>query len=290
MMHGKQPPGFRLPAETTVGRVSLHIRDLATSLDFYHGLLGFEIQERGADHAVIGVTGEALIELHAGAAQRRGPRLGLYHFAILLPDRRYLGVCLRRLIESGIHPGAADHLVSEALYIQDPDGLGIEIYRDRPKAEWRVVGQQLAMASDPLDFEGVLQAGREHEWLGMPKGTRMGHVHLHVADLDRARDFYHHGLGLDMVVWSYPGALFLSAGGYHHHLGLNTWLGPSAEMPPEEEARLLWWDLRLPTAESARGALQSLTGLGFAVSTEADEGTLVSDPWGTKMRVVAPAF
>ena len=155
----------------------------------------------------------------APAPIRINSRLGLYHFAILLPDRAALGRFLAHLASTGTHVGSADHLVSEALYLRDPDGLGIEVYRDRPRSEWRSVNGELAMAVDPLDTAGVLAAGKDEPWTGMPRGTVMGHVHLHVGDIDTASRFYHDALGLDRMVWSYPGALFLSAGGYHHHLG-----------------------------------------------------------------------
>jgi NAD+-dependent protein deacetylase sirtuin 4 len=150
-------------------------------------------------------------------------RGGLYHFAILLPDRAALGRLVAHLAREGVRVGAADHLVSEALYLQDPDGLGIEVYADRPRSEWRHRDRQLLMATDPLDLPELARSAGAEPWTGAPAGTRLGHVHLHVGDIHRAAEFYHAALGFDRMVWSYPGALFLAAGGYHHHLGVNTW-------------------------------------------------------------------
>jgi catechol 2,3-dioxygenase len=174
--------------------------------------------------------------------------------------------------------------VSEALYLRDPDGLGIEVYADRPRATWRHVGGQIEMATAPLDTESVIAAGRGEPWSGMPPGTVLGHVHLHVADIDAASRFYHDALGFDRTVWSYPGALFLSAGGYHHHLGLNTWAGAQAASPSDDEARLLEWRIVLPTASDVRDASARLVEAGHAV-TSSDGGVVVADPWGTRIRL-----
>lgn len=177
----------------------------------------------------------------------------------------------------------SDHLVSEALYLSDPDGLGIEVYADRPRSLWRQDGAQLVMATDPLDVDAVVQAAGSEPWSGLPPGTVIGHVHLFVGDLERAARFYHVGLGLDKIVWSYPGALFLSAGGYHHHLGTNTWAAGAQPAGPGD-ARLLEWEMLLPSGEDARAALASLAATGAPVVTGEREGT-ATDPWGTTVRV-----
>jgi len=177
----------------------------------------------------------------------------------------------------------SDHLVSEALYLSDPDGLGIEIYADRPRAAWRHQDRQLVMATNPLDVESVLAAGGDGPWTGMPAGTVLGHVHLYVDDLDRAAKFYHAGLGLDRVVWSYPGALFLSAGGYHHHVGTNTW-AVGAPLAGENDARLLEWEIVLPETEDVRAAARSLEQAGASVASEGGAAT-AADPWGTRLRL-----
>ncbi|MGI9182025.1 MAG: VOC family protein [Longimicrobiaceae bacterium] len=286
--YGLAPDGYRLPAATWLGRVRLQVADLERSLAYYQRVLGFRVLERTDERATLAADGvdTPLIELHerrgAAPVPRRG-RLGLYHYAILLPDRAALGDFVAHLAEIGERAGASDHLVSEALYLQDPDGLGIELYADRPRSDWRHEAGQLAMATQPLDLQSLVRAAAGERWSGMPAGTVIGHIHLHVGDLARAEAFYHHGLGLDKVVWSYPGALFLSAGGYHHHLGLNAWAAGAAPAG-EGDARLLEWEILVPSLEDARGALESLAAAGDAVEAAADGG-VVRDPWGTALRI-----
>lgn len=285
--YGIRPTKYRLPDATHVGAVVLQVSDLVRSTSFYRDFLGFRELSGDAQRVRLGVNGRALIELRGGAeAPLRARRLGLYHFAILLPDRAALGRALAHLLQHGIQPGAADHLVSEALYINDPDGLGIEIYRDRPRNEWTITDRQLDMATEPLDFEGVLAEGAGAAWEGMPGGTVIGHVHLHVGDLERARAFYHEAVGMDVQVWSYPGALFLSAGGYHHHLGTNTWAGSQAAPPRADEPQLLEWELVLPNAQSVADAVANIAAQGFAASPEEAGGSIVRDPWGTALKLV----
>jgi catechol 2,3-dioxygenase len=190
--------------------------------------------------------------------------------------------------ESGTRVGASDHLVSEALYLRDPDGLGIEVYVDRPRETWLRHGRELVMATNPLDMAAVAHAAGRTRWSGMPAGTTIGHVHLHVGDLERSAAFYHAGLGLDRVVWSYPGALFLSAGGYHHHLGTNTWAGPGASGPAQDEAQLLDWEFVLPGEGDVSAAVRSLEAFGYAAG-RAERGWVVPDPWGTRVRLIAAA-
>ncbi len=293
---GFPAPDYRLPDSTRVGRVRLHVSDIDRSLRFYEELLGFRVVDRSPTRAVIGPQDDdaELVELHAPSphglehAPSKG-RLGLYHFAILLPDRGALGRMLARLVERGVSPGMADHAVSEALYLSDPDGLGVEIYSDRPRGDWQRRGRELLMLTEPLDVDSVIRAGGAEPWRGMPAGTAIGHVHLHVGDLDRAGDFYHAALGLDKMVWSYRGALFLAAGGYHHHLGVNVWAGASATAPAENEARLLDWELVVPGADDIAKLAESLAGGGFGARL-VEHGVLETlDPWGTALRVVAAA-
>jgi catechol 2,3-dioxygenase len=286
--YGIVPPGYRLPADTRLGPVRLQVADLERSLAYYERVLGLHVLARGDHDAALGPEGEASVlvalqERHGAAPVPRRGRLGLYHFAILLPERAALGRFVRHLAETGEHAGMSDHLVSEAVYLTDPDGLGIEVYADRPRGAWRHEGRQLAMATQPLDVEDLVRAAGPGKWTGMPAGTVLGHVHLFVGDLEEAAAFYHAGLGLDKVVWSYPGALFLSAGGYHHHLGTNTWAAGAAPAR-EDDARLLEWEIRVPAVADARAALASLARAGAAVEA-AEDGGVARDPWGTAVRV-----
>lgn len=286
--YGVAPPGYRLPPTARPGPVRLQVADLPRSLDYYQRVLGLRPLVRADGAATLGPLEEsrALVELHerAGAASvpRRG-RLGLYHFAILLPERASLGRFVRHLADTGERVGMSDHLVSEAVYLTDPDGLGIEVYADRPRSAWRHEGRQLAMATAPLDVESLLRAAGPESWTGMPAGTLIGHVHLFVANLEQAAAFYHAGLGLDKVVWSYPGALFLSAGGYHHHLGVNTW-ATGAAPAGDRDARLLEWEVLMPSVADAHAALASLAEAGAPVERAVDGGT-ARDPWGTAVRL-----
>ena len=291
--YGEHPQGYRLPDTTRLGPVHLQVADLSRSLAFYQHVLGLEPLARNAGSGSLAPPGAdaPLIVLHehrgATAVPHRGA-LGLYHFAVLLPDRAALGRFVRHLGDIGARAGAGDHLVSESLYLQDPDNLGIEVYADRPRGTWRRVDRELMMATDPLDIEGLLEAAGGVEWSGMPVGTKIGHMHLHVGDIAQAAAFYSEGLGLDRMVWHYPGALFLAAGGYHHHLGTNTWAGSNAAPAGPQDARLLEWTIELPDAASVKAAGENLRRAGYSADLENDQTELVTrDPWGTQVRLVA---
>jgi catechol 2,3-dioxygenase len=291
--YGRAPDGFRLPDATRLGPVRLQVADLRRSLAFYQDVLGLRLTESAGAGAVLAAEGDdtPLVELRERPGARPAPRrgaLGLYHFAILLPDRAALGRLVRHLSEAGVPAGAADHLVSESLYLQDPDNLGIEVYSDRPRNSWRRVGLELMMATDPLDIAGLLREAADVRWSGMPAGTTMGHVHLHVGDLDQGAAFYSDGIGFDRMVWHYPGALFLAAGGYHHHLGTNTWAGSGATAPAEQDARLLEWTIELPDRSSLAALEESLSRGGFGTERiPGKTGLVTRDPWGTQVRVTS---
>jgi catechol 2,3-dioxygenase len=279
--YGDAPPGYRLPGQLRLGPVRLQVSHLERSQQWYQQILGLTEHARTSYAVHLGVAGApeplVILEHRPGTvAVRPGSRLGLYHFAILLPDRPSLGRFIQHLAHVGERAGASDHLVSEALYLQDPDGLGIEVYRDRPRAEWQRIGRELMMATDPLDFPAIVASAAGEPWTGMPAGTVMGHLHLHVGDLPRAATFYHHALGFDRMVWRYPGALFLGAGGYHHHLGTNTWAN-AAPSPGERDAQLLEWSIVVPSPSDVLATLQAA---GFDA-----QGGLVRDPWGTPLRI-----
>jgi catechol 2,3-dioxygenase len=287
--YGEKPAGYRLPDDLKLGAVKLQVSDLNRSIDYYNETLGLRTIDKTAMTASLAAEGEnePLVELKvrkgAKPAPRRG-RLGLFHFAILLPDRPSLGRFVKHLGEINAQAGAGDHLVSEAFYLQDPDNLGIEIYADRPRNSWRRIGRELMMATDPVDVGGLVALAGDTKWSGMPKGTVMGHLHLHVGDLAAANAFYGEAIGYDRMVWQYPGALFFGAGGYHHHLGNNTWAGAGATGPGPDDAQLLEWRMKLPGAEALEALGRSLHDKGF--KTTLDEGALVAkDPWGTTVRL-----
>lgn len=293
---GVRPPHHLVPSGVQLGTITLQVADLGRSLDFYQRVLGFTVHGHpegdGQRRAALGRPGgRALLELRelpgARPVRSRG-RLGLYHFALLLPARADLGRFLRHALALGVRVGHADHHVSEAVYLQDPDGLGVEVYRDRPRDAWRVTPEgEIIVVSDALDVKAVVAAAEGTAWQGLPEGTALGHLHFHVGDLEQAVRFYHDGLGFPKVAWSYPGALFLGAGGYHHHVGLNTWAAGS-EPAGDGDARLLTWDLLLPDQAAVDATAGSLEQAGFRAGFT-ETGALASDPWGITVRVRAVA-
>lgn len=286
--YGVPAPNYRLPAATHIGKVSLQVADLDRSLAFYERVLGLHVLDRSGSRAVLGALDSEtpIVELVERKGARPVPRrglLGLYHFAILLPDRPSLARFVRHLGDIGVHAGMSDHFVSEAIYLQDPDNLGIEVYADRPRSEWRSERGQLRMATEPLDVNGLLATAGDEPWQGAPPGTTIGHVHLHVGDIRRAAAFYHDALGLDKMVWNYPGALFLSAGGYHHHLGTNTW-AQGAPSATDQDARLIEWEIVVPNAAAVDATTASLERAGYPVQRERADA-VARDPWGTQLRI-----
>lgn len=291
-IHGIRPGSFRLPDATHVGAVHLDVSDLDRSIAYYRDTLGFRVATDARTDAgrIATMTAHGddtpLIHLHERVGANPVPRtglLGLYHFAILLPDRPSLARFVGHLAEHRVPAGMSDHLVSEAIYLRDPDGLGIEVYADRPRESWRWNAGELAMTTEPLDVEALMAVAAGDPWTGMPPGTTVGHVHLHVGELPAAAAFYHDALGFDAVVWRYPGALFLSAGGYHHHLGLNTWAA-NARPARDGDARLREWELVVPDADAIDAAIGSLERAGFDVERD-HAGARVADPWGTVLRI-----
>lgn len=287
--YGQPPKGYRLPDQLSLGGVRLQVSDLPRSTDYYQSVLGLQVVDQSATTAHLAPAGtqESLVELVEKKGVRPAPRrgrLGLFHFAILLPDRPSLGRFVKHLGDIGAQAGAADHLVSEAFYLQDPDNLGIEVYSDRPRDTWKRVGRELMMATDPIDVPALVAAAGDSKWSGMPAGTVMGHLHLHVGDLTRATAFYSEALGYDRTVWEYPGALFMGAGGYHHHLGNNLWAGSGAVAPSADDAQLLEWTMEFPDERSRELGVESVERAGFGVERDG-ETVIATDPWGTKVRL-----
>lgn len=265
---------------TTIGAVHLTISDLRRSIRFYETHLGFSLHRRDDRTASLGAGGADLLVLtQCETAPRVRGTTGLYHFAILVPSRADLARSLRRLVATDtIIQGAADHGVSEALYLADEDGNGIEIYRDRPRDQWPIVGGHLQMGADPFDLDALLtEAGRADSAAGLPAGTTIGHVHLHVSRLEDAHAFYVDLLGFELMQRYGPSALFVAAGGYHHHIGLNTWAGVGAPPPPPGAIGLEHFVVMLPDDAARDSVVGRLTAAGI-VPEPVDGGLLVHDP------------
>lgn len=282
----------RIDPATSIGTVRLTVADLERAQRFYEQAIGLSTLERAGSLIRLGAGDDTLVELAGDPDAPARPRgtTGLFHLAILVPSRVELARSLRRVVEAGWRfTGASDHLVSEALYLNDPEGNGIEIYRDRPRAEWRYSDGQLEMATLPLDLDGLdaeLDGGAGRESAPVPDGTSIGHVHLNVSDLDSSESFYAGVLGLDVTVRGYPGALFLSAGGYHHHVGLNTWAGVGAPPPPPGARGLAWYELQVPAAADLDWVTTRLTDNGLSFD-QRDGPAIVADPSGNRVLVRA---
>ncbi len=283
---GIQPAKFRLPPTSHVGRVRLAVSDLAKSIAFYTEVIGLVVLNQSDPLAQLGVTGcsQVLLELEQVPGVQpidRRTRLGLYHSAFLLPNRESLSSFVAHLVDQGIYFGSGDHLYSEAIYLVDPDGLSVEVYADRARDQWIYEGREIVSATNPIDFEGLLAVSHK-QWKGAPAGTVIGHIHLYVGDLDHAAGFYQATLGFDIVTWRYPGALFMSAGGYHHDVAVNVWAAGSPPASPSD-ARLLFWELVLPNADARARAEQSLVAAGYKSTPVATGDPGYTDPWGIQV-------
>jgi catechol 2,3-dioxygenase len=270
--------------DTSVGPVSLRVRDLDGTRGFYERVVGLRTLDRDGPVTTLGgENGRPLVELVSDPDAPPRPRgtTGLFHLAILVRDRVELARSLARVIEAGGRlDGASDHLVSEALYLADPEGNGIEVYRDRPRDQWRRHGDELRMATLPLDLRDVIgDLEPDAPSSALPADTRIGHVHLNVADLDDAERFYSGLLGFEVMARGYPGALFMSAGGYHHHIGVNTWVGEGAQAPPSDAAGLRHFTVELPDSEELERTVARLRA-GGAEAQDGDGCTRTRDPSG----------
>jgi catechol 2,3-dioxygenase len=271
-----------LPTEFSLGFVHLTVSDLDRSLAYYQDGLGFKLhsQDEAARTAFLGAGREPLLALteQPGAKQYRN-RTGLYHFAILVPSRLELAQVLRHLADTQTPiSGASDHLVSEALYLTDPDGNGIEIYRDRPRKDWYDAQGNFVMGVDPLDLEGILRelSGQETTWQGLHPDTVLGHMHLHIRNIPEGQQFYTGVIGMDLMM-GWNNALFMSAGGYHHHLGANTWAGVGVPPAPPDAVGLKYFTVHLPNSVELGKVVDRVSGAGVGVE-EHEQGLLVKDP------------
>lgn len=272
--------------QTQLGTVALTVQNLDRSLAFYQQVVGLKVQWHNTHQAGLGVgAGDLLLltEFPTGRPANQYP--GLYHFALLVPTRPDLARVLVHLAQSGVELGASDHLVSEALYLNDPDGHGIEIYADRPRSQWPLHNGQIQMATKALHVDSlVAEVERDPTWAGLPAGTIMGHIHLQVANIPQAKQFYTGVLGFDPIVDYGAMATFVSAGGYHHHLGLNTWHSAGAKPAPAEVLGLQQFTLVLPHAQALTELVNQIQSQNYPL-THNEQGYFMRDPFGIGLQL-----
>ena len=270
---------------TFVGQVNLKVQNLQRSLAFYKEVIGFKVLEQTEHSANLTADGKTVllsIEQPNNVVPKQERTIGLYHYALLLPKRSDLAKIVQHFLEIGLRFGSSDHLVSEALYLSDPDGNGIEIYIDRDPSEWNWQNGEVEMAVDPLNFPDLLSGGKQQSWKGLPSGTVMGHIHLHVSELKKTEEFYNKGLGFEVVNRYGSQALFISDGKYHHHIGLNTWNGIGAPTPPPNSVGLESFTLMLANEEKRNNMIEQLKIIGASVTQE-NGSSVTSDPSGNRI-------
>lgn len=269
--------------DTSLGPVSLVTADLRRLQGFYQEVIGLEVLNQDSHQASLGVGTETIVLLKEEAGAIRPPHhhTGLYHLAILTPSRLGLARSLRHLAEQKWPvQGFADHGASEAVYLADPDGNGIEIYRDRSRDEWPIQNSHLRMGTEPLNLQEVLEelkGDTQPDPTGMLPGTRIGHVHLRVSDVAEAEAFYCNVLGFDLVQRYGPSAGFVSAGGYHHHIGMNSWESAGADAPPPGSTGLRYFTIYLPDGKALEEVTDRLRRSRLE-QKETPKGILVRDP------------
>jgi catechol 2,3-dioxygenase len=282
-----------LSPSTRLGSVHLAVTDLERSSAFYAEAIGLRVQQRDNGVAALGAGGEDLLVLHEepAAARAAGGRAGLYHFALLHPSRLELARAAQRLAATRTPiQGASDHKFSEAIYLPDPDGNGIELYADRPREEWPAPLEALPPGGPlPLDLQGLLELTRDDDEPSAEAdpGLVVGHIHLHVGGLEDALGFYRDVIGFEPMI-VIPSAAFLSAGGYHHHLGLNTWRGEGVARAADDVVGLRRWTVLLPDEAEVGRVRARVESAGLEHEDVAD-GLLLSDPWGIPLLVAAEA-
>lgn len=278
---------YQIPPQMTISNIELTIRNLDRSIDFYTQVIGFHLLARNRQYADLGTETATLIRLFDNPqAQNFRGMTGLYHFAILVPQRKILAKVLKNLIETQTPvQGFADHGVSEAIYLPDPDGNGIEIYWDRPRQEWPLKNGVLQMVTDPLDTENLLSElnGNHGEHADLPADTAIGHMHLHVRDIPEAVIFYRDVLGFDLKQRYGPSAAFLAAGDYHHHIGVNTWAGVGAPPSPKESVGLRSFAICLPKPDDLDILEQNIRQTGSGIFAN-DNGYGITDPSGNHIQ------
>jgi len=283
-------PSTAIRAPVHIGAVGLIVRDLDRLTAFYSDLFGLTVQQRTPQTVMLGVDGVPLLELaHRPDALADDPReAGLFHTAFLMPARADLG---RWLLHAGQRlvplSGASDHGVSEAIYLDDPEGNGIEVYADRPPETWGRDGTSILQKTDPLDIDSLLREAGATTYAGAPAGLRIGHVHLRVGETARAEAFYGGFVGLDVTARR-RGAIFMSTGGYHHHVAVNVWRSNGAGTRNSDRAGLDWLSLEINDPAAMEGLKARFVAAGIPVDP-LPTGFAAKDPWGTQIRFTVAA-
>jgi catechol 2,3-dioxygenase len=290
MMPGSPGPTFANRTPVRIGKVALKVRDLETMAAFYRDVLGMSVISRTSDEAVLGAGGVPLLVLESAPDAPLAPpnSAGLFHTAFLMPERRDLARWLVYVAQNRVPlTGFADHLVSEAVYLDDPEGNGIEVYADRAPETWHWTGSHVDMATDPIDFDSLLALTdpQRSDFSAAPDGLRVGHIHLRVGDIPKADAFYKTALGLDQTA-ALPSASFLSSGRYHHHVGMNTWQSAGAGPRDASKTGLSWFAFEAADKGLIEAPAERLKAAGASVAT-IDGGVETVDPWGTKVRILA---
>ena len=271
-----------------VNQIRLKVEDIERSIEFYTKIMGFNILNREGKEVILtadGINPIITIVEPENVVPKLPRRTGLYHFALLLPSRFHLGLFLKHIREEG-YPiiGGSNHGVSEAIYLEDPDENGIEVYRDIDSREWKHNGNQINMVTDPLDYNGIVAETGGEKWDGIPKETIIGHIHLHVGDLDEAKRFYCDGLGFDLVMKMANSALFISSVGYHHHIGLNIWNGRNAEPLPDNSVGMKYFTIIFPDIATRKNTINNLRDLDYDVIEDND--IFVRDPSNNLIKLI----
>ncbi|MHC5216956.1 VOC family protein [Enterococcus sp. LJL128] len=278
---------FSIDKTAHTGMVGLKVADLTGQIEFYTSVIGLTLLEFNTETALLGVEGLPLLMLRkVEQPNRRERKAGLYHIAFLLPERKDLGNTLFSLLkkEAAII-GASDHGYSEALYLEDPEGNGIEIYRDKPKTEWSIQPDgRISGITVEMDAAGVL-ASRDEATDKFPAGTTVGHVHLSVADLAKTEAFYIEALGLGLKDHFGSQASFFAAGGYHHHIGTNVWLGKELPAPKENDLGLDYFTLVVSNQEAFLKVKTNITEYGLTFLKETSDELVLLDPSGIMVRI-----
>jgi len=286
-----QKTDFSLHPDVGVGAVTLTVANLENQIRFYQQALGFKLHSQEANKATLGSDNNALLHLIEEPNRKKYQRVtGLYHFAVLFPNRKELAIAIARLFAIKWRNSPTDHIMTKTTYLDDPEGNGIELYAESPedgtwtlkdgKYETRRTDGSWSDGREPLDVNALFSLLKEDEDLSVPvtAETKMGHVHLHVRDVDEAVDFYHNVIGFDVMgnVKDFQMA-FVSAGGYHHHLGLNTWQGRGAPPPPADAVGLRYFTVEFPNQQALDDAIANIDKAGVSYN-KTDEGILLYDP------------